>query len=78
MLSKVSKSIRVIVVYRPPPSTLNGLTCEMFLTEFRDFTEQIILDGGDLVVTGDFNFHVDNSNDVRAVTFLHNEFLCCS
>ena len=33
MVSNVSNPVRIIVVYRPPPSTSNGLTCESFLSD---------------------------------------------
>jgi hypothetical protein len=70
MVSNVSNPVRIIVVYRPPPSTSNGLTCESFLSEFRSFLELIILDTGHFIITGDFNFHVDDQNNSQAATFL--------
>ena len=70
MVSNVSNPVRIIVVYRPPPSTSNGLTCESFLSKFRSFVEQIILDAGHFIITGDFNFHVDDQNNSQAAKFL--------
>jgi hypothetical protein len=38
--------------------------------KFRSFLEQIILDAGHFIITGDFNFHVDDQNNSQAATFL--------
>ncbi len=40
ILKTSTKCVRVIVIYRPPPSQENGLTCRMFLEEFSTFLEQ--------------------------------------
>ena len=52
-------NIRVVHVYRPPPSTFNGLTPLLFLDEVSTFLEHYITDSGSLLVVGDFNIHVD-------------------
>lgn len=52
-----SHSINFVVVYRPPPSTENGLTNSMFLDEFEQFATEISLLPGKLILLGDFNVH---------------------
>ena len=42
LLTSVYKSIRIVIVYRPAPSTTNGLTPTIFLDEFFTFLEQYV------------------------------------
>jgi len=65
-----SSSIRLIIVYRPPPSKKNKLTPAMFFQEFADFLEIQTLTKGKLLLVGDFNFHVDVKNDNKAIQFV--------
>ena len=50
--STVGLKLRVIIVYRPPPSTLNGLTPSLFLDEFSTFLEHYIADPGGILLVG--------------------------
>ena len=52
--------LRIGVLYRPPPSTENGLTATMFFNEFPILLERLALPSGHLLLTGDFSFHVDD------------------
>ena len=70
MLSATSKSIRIIVLYRPPPSTSNRLTVSLFFEEFPVFLEKHASSPGDFLLLGDFNFHVEDSDDSSASRFL--------
>ena len=63
--------VRLIVVYRPVPSTKHGLTVSMFLEEFSTYLESIITSPGHLLILGDFNFHVDCLHDPDATQFLN-------
>ena len=36
-------SLQIIVVYHPPPSKANGLTDELFFSEFTTYLEQLFL-----------------------------------
>ena len=61
---KVNKiSIRVVVVYRPPPSCKNGLIYEDFAVEWASYIEQFVEVQEELLIVGDFNIHVDSSNN---------------
>ena len=70
VLRSPCKSVRVIAVYRPPPSKENRLTCKMFFEDFTVFLEQQTITNGCLLIMGDFNFHVEDVSDSEAMQFL--------
>ena len=72
LLLKASSSdwIRLIVIYRPCPNRKNGFTVDSFLTEFQTMLERLILLPCELLILGDFNFHVDDPNDRDAKRLL--------
>ena len=53
----------MIVIYRPPPSKTNKLSSSIFFEEFCIFVEQLIILPGNILMAGDFNFHIDNIGD---------------
>ncbi|XP_046862994.1 uncharacterized protein LOC124456651 [Xenia sp. Carnegie-2017] len=53
----------------PPPSSENRVSCESFLDEFGTLLENCVIDPRPLLITDDFNFHVDNKSDVDANNF---------
>ena len=65
-----SLTTRIVVVYRPPPSSINGLTSSLFFMEFSSFLESMVSSPGKLLIVGDFNFAVNNGNDGAALDFL--------
>ena len=65
-----SELIHLLVIYRPPYSTAHKFTVNQFLSEFRTLLESVILSPGHLIIAGDLNIHVDNSDDTDAVNFL--------
>ena len=70
--------LQIVCLYRPPPSRQTKCNAQTFITEFSDLLEQYITAPGDLLITGDFNFHYDqpNSTDVsRPRTLLHDNRL---
>ena len=58
-ITNSSHSINFVIVYRPPPSTENGLTKSMFLHEFDKFVCDVSLLPDKLILLGDFNVHWD-------------------
>ena len=68
-LPYASTSLRMVVVYRPPPSQKNRLSVTLFLDEFGSLLEKLVISNGPLVITGDFNFHLDNPSDRAAARF---------
>lgn len=70
LLTSESKTLRIVIVYRPPPSTNNGLTPTILFDEFSTFLEQYITIPGSLLMVSDFNFHVDTCDSEYVTTFL--------
>ena len=56
-------SVHLVAIYRPPPSQRNQLTAGMFFDEFSDLLERYACVPGDLILTGDFNFHFEDTDD---------------
>ncbi|KAJ8034276.1 hypothetical protein HOLleu_21042 [Holothuria leucospilota] len=69
-ISSGSTFLRIITIYRPPPSSRNKLTPRMFFSEFSVLLESIAIFRGELLILGDFNFHVDIPNDREASCFM--------
>ena len=61
-----SQVIRLVVMYSRPPSG----NMSVFLTEFSSFLESVIHSKGRLLIVGDFNIHVDASDNVHSLKFL--------
>ena len=53
-------SIRIAIIYRPPYSERHPVTTNVFLTEFPDYLESLLLCKEGLLITGDFHIHVDD------------------
>jgi hypothetical protein len=68
-LTCASSCVKLIVVYRPPPSKQNGLTKQCFFSEFSDFLQNLITAPGMLLILGDFNFHFEKDPDPDAAIF---------
>ena len=60
----------IVVIYHPPSTSTYGYPPNMFLDEFAVFLESLVLSLGKLILTGDFNFHVDDPSDSAALKFL--------
>ena len=63
-------STRLVIVYRAPYSASHPVTAGTFISEFTTYLESIILSAEPLLITGDFNLHVDNPDDAEATEFL--------
>ena len=55
-----SNCIRIVVLYRPPPSVQNGFNSAQFITEFTEFMAIRRTSSEKLIIAGDFNYHWDN------------------
>ena len=60
----------LVVVYRPPYSEAHPITPRVFFEEFSSYLETIILSPESLILTGDYNFHVDVEDNLDARAFL--------
>ena len=59
-----------IIVYRPPQSKNNCASNSLFFEEFPLLLEHLASASGKLIMLGDFNFHVDDTNNALAMKFL--------
>ena len=51
-----SPPLRIVVIYRPPSSQKDA-----FFGEFGDLLEHLVMTNGQLLITGDFNLHIDSA-----------------
>ena len=58
-----------LVVYTPPPSKKNRLSVTLFFDQFSSLLEKLVISNEPLVITGDFNVHLDNPSDRAATHF---------
>ena len=63
-------NIRLVIVYRPPYSDEHRVPVSVFLPEFPEYFESLQLCKEKLLITGDFNIHVDDPQDSDARKFL--------
>ena len=61
---------RIVVIYRPPPSKNNNFRVSHFFEEFSSFIQKAANIPHELIITGDFSFHLDDPNDSNSRTFL--------
>ena len=61
-----TSSFIILTVYHPPSPNLDNV----FLTEFSSLLQDLVTSPSELIITGDFNFHVNNSNCPSAISFL--------
>ena len=62
-------STRIVTIYRPPPSKANQLNSALFFEDFCILAEQLVVSPGNLLIVGDFNYHVDNISNLDTVKF---------
>ena len=55
VLTIYSVSLRLIVIYRMPPSEINGLKTGTFYEEFSEYLEKLSCASGKVIILGDFN-----------------------
>ena len=70
LLHSGGRSLRLLVVYRPPRSTKNPHAFSEFLLEFIDMVDGVLLDQPNLLIVGDFNVHVDDPSCDDAAALL--------
>ena len=71
----VSMILRIIVLYRVPRSHTNKIKKSVFWSEFSELMERISSSSEKLLLTGDFNIHMDNPSDQETKFFL--KILAC-
>ena len=60
---------RLAVIYRPPPGGKSGCPTSVFLDEFHQYIDGHSTTNGDLLLTGDFNFHVEDASNADTTKF---------
>ena len=70
LLKHGSSELRVIVIYRIPYSAAHPISTSVFLDEFPAYLESVVMSSEPLLITGDFNIHVNVPNDSDAARFL--------
>ena len=68
-ISHGSSSVRLITIYRPPPSKKNRATPATFFKEFSSLIEPVTVTPGYLLLCGDFNFHMESACYSTAAAF---------
>ena len=68
--TSLSRSVCIVIIYRPPLPSNRDCTADYFMDEFRSLLEQYVTDSSSLLITGDFNLHVDNNLDKSSQDFL--------
>ena len=58
-LVQTNVPLRLVIVYRPPH---HGNSFNTFINDFTAYLEQLIVTNGQLLITGDFNIHLDGSS----------------
>ena len=71
VITIVSISIRLVVIYRMPPSKKNKLKRGTFVTEFSDYIEKLSCLRGNLIIVGDFNINWLENNDSDRRNLFH-------
>ena len=61
---------KLVIVYSPPYSEAQPISPRVFFEKFGSCLETIILSPESLILTGDYNFHVDFEDDPDARAFL--------
>ena len=59
--------IHLIIIYRTPYSEAHPVTTSVFLEEFSTFLESAVFCTNHLLITGDFNIHMDVADDPDAI-----------
>lgn len=65
-----SCKLRTVVIYRPPYSSNHPVTTSVFFDEFAKYLESIVMTSEPLLITGDFNIHVDVLGNLDGASLL--------
>ena len=61
--------MRTVIVYRTPYSEDHPINAGVFFHEFAEYLESIVISSDKLLITGDFNFHMDVPTDPNNIHF---------
>jgi hypothetical protein len=63
--------IRNVIIYRPPYTKEHPVTGKRFIEQFSDYLETLIICTEELLISGDFNMHVDDPENINANDLLN-------
>ena len=69
-VSSHNSYIKLVIVYRPPPSSKDKITFADFLREFTPFIEHYAMSSSRFAILGDFNIHWDKPSDSHVKRFM--------
>ena len=69
-LNHLLTNLRIVIAYRPPPSSSNQSIVVLFFNKFPILLESLATASGSLLIAGDCNFHVNDVRDTTATRFL--------
>lgn len=69
VVSTVSHKFRLFIINRPPYSDEHRVPTSVFFREFSDYLETVLLSREPILLTGDYNVHVDVTSDYDAMKF---------
>ena len=64
-----TSSMRLVTIHRPPRSRKNRATPAVFFEKFSNLLETVTITPGPLILSGDYNFHMDSATDHNVCTF---------
>ena len=70
VLTICSISLRLIVIYRMPPSKINGPKTGTFYEEFSEYVEKLSCTSGKVIILGDFNIHFFDTSGFACKRFV--------
>ena len=56
-------TVKMAIIYRPPPSEKNGFTTGEFFEQFAELTDVLSASKGKILLLGYLNFHLDDPHD---------------
>ncbi|XP_068684753.1 uncharacterized protein [Montipora foliosa] len=68
-IMNLSRPLKIIGIYRPPYSEAHPVSANVFFEEFSAYLENIVMYPEVLLISGDFNFHLDSHTDSDADKF---------
>ena len=69
VIDGLSLQLRLVIVYRPPYSAAHPVTSSTFFPEFSEYLESFVLSKVPICISGEFNVHLDVSDDADTIAF---------
>ena len=70
LVTKDNFALRLCIIYRPPYSEHHPVPVSVFLEEFSKYLEHLVTCKEPLLITGEFDIHVETSKDTCSAKFL--------